>query len=309
MLPHWEYGLDGETPRGADLLDFAGQAEELGYDSLWLYDHLLFDSADYAAYNNLPMPDEWIGSRQAYWECWTVLSALSVATSRIEIGTLVTCTGYRNPALLARMADTVDELSGGRLILGVGAGDWISEFDTYGFTTWERRVGRFEEALQIIKPLLRGESVSFKGEFYQTQDAQLIPKGLRPEGPPILVGVVKGGPRMKRLVTQYADHWNCWITDHSNVGAYREAYDDILRACEKHGRDPGSLTKTAAIAVCLPGWTSGMPGEAITGSMNEMAETIDGFLQEDLDHLIVYLEPSTPQGLELFSQVLEEVRS
>ena len=107
--------------------------------------------------------------------------ALARETRRVEIGTLVVNTGYRNPALLARMADTIDELSEGRLILGLGAGDFESEHVAFGYP-WDRRVSRFEEALQIIRPLLRGEKVTFEGEFYTTREAENIPKGPRPEG-------------------------------------------------------------------------------------------------------------------------------
>ena len=136
------------------------------------------------------------------------------------------------------MADTLDELSGGRFILGLGAGAVPSEYDAFGYD-FERRVGRFEEALQIIRPLLRGESITFSGEFYRTDEAVLRPKGIRSEGPPILIGLLKGGPRMQRLVAQYADQWNCWLAFRDNRPEAYIPYRDAMFAAGAKRDLPG----------------------------------------------------------------------
>ena len=307
ILPQWEGAMGGETARGADIVAQAQLSEEIGFDSVWTVDQLLMDLAEYHALVGDAATDDLEETRLGFWECWTVTSALAVATSRVEIGTLVTCTAYRNPALLARMADTVDELSGGRLILGVGAGALESEFEAFGFD-WDRRVSRFEESLRIICPLLKGESLTFDGEFYRTREARLVPKGIRPGGPPILIGTVGTGPRMRRLVVQYAHQWNCWLGENPRIDAYNEAYDLVLRTCERFERDPATLTKNVAVGVCLEGYLPNPGEQPLTGSTAEIAEQLGRFFDADVDHLVVQLTPNTREGIEQFSQVLAQLK-
>jgi alkanesulfonate monooxygenase SsuD/methylene tetrahydromethanopterin reductase-like flavin-dependent oxidoreductase (luciferase family) len=179
------------APRYTAVREMALHAEALGFDSLWLYDHLLYRSEG--------QPTVGI------WECWTVLSALAEATQRVELGTLVLCNQFRNPALLAKMASTLDEVSHGRLIFGIGAGWNEAEFRAFGMPV-DHRVTRLEEALQIITPLLREGHVDFTGRYYQARDCEITPRGPRDRGPPVLIG--GSGPRMLRLTAQYADMWN-----------------------------------------------------------------------------------------------------
>ncbi len=150
----------------------AQQAETDGFDSIWLADHLLYRR-----------PDE---PTRGIWECWTMLAALAEATQRVEIGTLVLCNSFRNPAILAKMATAADEVSGGRLILGVGAGWNEPEYEAFGLP-FDHRVDRFEEALQILKPLLREGHVDFAGRYYQARNCDDVPRGPRQAGPPLLV--------------------------------------------------------------------------------------------------------------------------
>ena len=169
----------------------ARRAEEVGFDSFWLPDHLLF---------RFPQVHQ-----QGAWDAWSLLAALAATTRTLEIGPLVACSSFRNPALIAKMADTIDEISGGRLILGLGAGWHEPEYAAFGFP-YDHRVSRFEEALQIITALLRTGQVDFQGDYYSARDCELRPRGPRPEGPPILVG--GSGQRMLRLAARYADAWN-----------------------------------------------------------------------------------------------------
>ncbi len=305
LLPQKEREMAGETASGPDIIELGKTAEEVGLDSVWLVDHFAYEPyVDEAAWGHV-YAEEWKGVVVGFWECWTLASALAAVTQRVEIGTLVTNTGYRSPSLLACMANSVDEVSGGRLVLGVGAGDFRSEHEAFGFP-WDRRVGRFEEALQIIGPLLKGEHVTFSGEHYQTRNAVLAPKGPRAEGPPILIGLLEGGPRMRRLVAQYADHWNCWLV--GGRRAYRDSYEPVMAACERHGRDPATLVKNAAIGIRLPG--HGVDAADMNpweGSPDELADRLGRFLEEDVDHVVVWLDPNTKAGIEALAGVLERV--
>jgi alkanesulfonate monooxygenase SsuD/methylene tetrahydromethanopterin reductase-like flavin-dependent oxidoreductase (luciferase family) len=221
---------------------------------------------------------------------------------------MVSNTGYRNPGLLAQIVNTVDDLSEGRLILGLGAGDYVGEHHTYGYP-FERRVGRFEEALQIILPLLQGENVTLEGEFYQIRNAEIRPPGPRAEGPPILIGLLRGGPRMQRLVAQHADYWNCWMAEDMRIELYREARAAIVEACERHDRDPATLRKHVAIGIVLPGFDPAQVlGAPLMGSHAELVDKLGPFLEEDIDHFAVNLEPWTEESVEQLGKILDELR-
>src|SRR5437763_8270703 len=232
-LPTVEGTMEGSTASWADLFAFAERAEALGFDSLWVPDHLLLT---------------WQEQTHGIWECWSLLAALAAVTSRVALGPLVTCTAFRSPALLAKMADTVDEISGGRLIVGLGAGWNGPEDRAFGLPS-DHRVDRFEEALQIIVPLLRTGHVDFEGRYYQARNCELQPRGPRPGGPPILIGAK--GPRMLRLAATYADLWNA-------EGPLRRPEEIIpLRAsgdaaCGEVGRNPATLGRSASVAINLP---------------------------------------------------------
>jgi alkanesulfonate monooxygenase SsuD/methylene tetrahydromethanopterin reductase-like flavin-dependent oxidoreductase (luciferase family) len=177
------------APRWDDLLDLARRAEAAGFDSLWVPDHLhIRDDRE----------------RLGVWEGWLLLAALAAVTDRVMLGPLVACTAFRNPALLAKMADTVDEISDGRLVLGLGAVWHEPDFRAFG-NPFDRRVSRFAEALAIVSGLLRQGQIDFEGEFYQVRDCELRPRGPRSQGPPILVGAE--GSRMLPLAAQHADAW------------------------------------------------------------------------------------------------------
>ena len=169
-----------------------------------------------------------------------MLCALAEATERLEIGTLVVCNSFRNPALLAKMAHTVDEISEGRLILGIGAGWNESEFEAFGFP-FEKVVGRFEEAVQIIRPLLREGKTSFHGKYYQIEKCEVTPRGPRKAGPPLMIGAF--GPRMMRLAAQHADAWNWCYT--GSAATFEEPLEKFRAAALRTGRDPDSIDATA----------------------------------------------------------------
>jgi alkanesulfonate monooxygenase SsuD/methylene tetrahydromethanopterin reductase-like flavin-dependent oxidoreductase (luciferase family) len=298
FLPYAERQMDGQTARWADLLTMARRAEEAGFDSLWLADHLVFRHEQ----------------ASGPWECWTILAALAAVTRRIELGTLVLCTGFRNPALLAKMADTFDEVSDGRLILGLGAGYHEPEHAAFGYP-FDHRASRFAEALTIIHTLLREGRINFKGTYYQARECELRPRGPRPYGPPILIGTK--GSRMLSLTARYADAWNVWLIYGGNVleeaAPFLAAVD---AACQEANRDPRTLARTAAVLVTPlnrqdePPGLNRPPGAVpipISGSPQLIAETLRTFAGAGISHVQVYLHPNSLAGIEAFTPVLEEL--
>ena len=268
----------------------AQAAEQNGLDSLWLADHLIY---------RFPEQDE-----GAPWEAFTMLSALAAVTTRIEIGPMVACTSFRPPAMLAKMADTLDEISGGRFILGLGAGWHQPEYDAFGYP-FDHLAGRFDEALQVIVPLLREGHVDFQGQYYQVNNCVLRPRGPSKAGPPILIGAKR--PRMLQLVARYADAWNtAWHTDPAVV---QERYEQLRTACAEVGRDPAAITLTVGTSVRLQPAEGSETERAITGSPEDIARQLHAFAAIGVAHLIVALEPLTPATIEQLARIAELVRA
>ena len=295
FVPHFEDPWNGRGPRWRDILDLAKRAEAVGFDSFWMPDHLFYH------FEGVYL--------QGGWDAWSLLAALAAATERMEIAPLVACAGYRNPALIAKMADTIDEISGGRFILGIGAGWHKPEFDAFGFP-YDHRVSRFEEAIQIIRGLLKDGHVDFEGRFYQARDCELIPRGPRPNGPPLMIGSI--GARMLRLTAAHADSWNVWYADFGNrpegLGPVLAKFD---AACAEVGRDPATLERTAAVLVALTGETGRQSGDRLErnhgplrGSPEEMAEALRAYARAGIAHVQLVLDPITEASIAEFGAVL-----
>ncbi len=295
LLNHTKDPLTGIIPAYFEIREMAQAVEANGFDSIWLVDHLLF------RFGGKDKDEEAAG----IWECWTLLSALAEATERVELGTLVLCNPFRNPALLAKMAHTLDEVSQGRLILGVGAGWHQPEFDAFGFL-FDRRVSRFEEALQIMKPLLQGEKVDFAGQYYQAQHCEITPVGPRTEGIPLLVASF--GPRMLRLTARYADQWNtAWLGDPQALG---ERLELMHNACAEVGRDPATLKITVGVSIAFPdlGETNTFGKEPLSGSVDELAQAFAAYEQAGVDHLPLNISPYSRPALERVGAALRLYR-
>ncbi len=296
------------TDSWADTLAMAQRAAAVGFDSLWLPDHLSMNRAQLWITAGKPVPpgveaELPIGA----WETWSLISALAMAVPHVELGTLVMCTGFRNPALLAKMAETLDAISGGRLILGLGSGDVAHEFHAFGFP-FDHAVSRFEEALQIITSLLRAGYCDFHGTYYNVNDLTLEPRGPRPNGPPILIGTLLTGKRMLRLTTQYADLWNGFLCYGRNwpdvLPSLREAID---AACVEHGRDPTTLGRTLGLRVALLGEQVSGGVEPLEGTSGQIADAFRAYARGGVSHVQVWLAPRTLAGIEAFAPVLEEL--
>lgn len=270
---------DDESGGWTNLRKLAVTADHEGLDSVWGADHLVFRN------------DE--GAWRGIHESWTVLTAVAAVTERVEIGPLVLALPFRNPALTAKMAAELDAVSGGRLILGLGCGWHEPEFDAFGYP-FGHRVGRFEEGLEILVPLLRGESVSFEGRWYRTEDANLLPEPIRP-GLPVLIAGKQ--PRMLSLVARHANQWNAaWYGDPADADELRTRLANLRATLEEAGRDPATLELTAGVFVGTED-DDGAPQSAIRGSTEQVADALARYDELGITHLITHTWPRTPDAV------------
>ena len=290
-LPYVEGSMDGATPRWADILAMARTAEAIGLDAVWVSDHLGFGDPD----------GEWHGA----WESWTLLSALAAATRRVRLGTYVTAAPLRNPALLAKMAETLDEVSGGRLILGLGAGWNEPEFAAFG-VPFAHRFDRFEDALRIVTAMLRTGRADHEGSCAQARGARLQPRGPRPAGLPVMVGAA--GPRMLRLTAELADEWNAGMRTPDELEPLLAGLDD---ACAAAGRDPVTLPRSAEALVRTIPAPDGRPPEhrELRGTPEAIAAELRRYADLGISHLQVQLRPNTPAAVEALRPIAEALGS
>lgn len=275
----------------------ARAAEEAGLDSIWLGDHLLYD-----------LPD---GPRGP-WEVWTALAGLASVTDRIELGPFVASTSFHAPAMLAKLAATVDAISGGRLILGLGAGWNQCEYTAYGFP-YDRRVARFEEAFTIIRELVRTGRSDFRGVYYQVADCVLDPRPVRPGGPPLMLGSVS--PRMMRIGLPHVDAWNVWWSDYRNdVDGFAAVRARVGDALAQAGRAPGEVEATAAVFVHLPGGAGRLAGETNDDPtirpvpVSELGEHLRAMADAGAAHLQLVLDPITVESIRAVGEIARGLR-
>ncbi|HEX6150959.1 LLM class flavin-dependent oxidoreductase [Nocardioides sp.] len=275
-----------------EYLDLARRAESAGFDSIWVGDHLVYD-----------LPD---GSTRGPYEAWTTLAAIATATERVEIGPLVASTGFHAPAMLAKQAATVDAISQGRLILGLGAGWNRREFDAFSFP-YDRRVSRFEEALAIIAPLLREGRTTFHGQFHDVDDCVLDPRPVREGGPPIMLG--SNSPRMLSIGLPVVDSWNVWWSVYGNsVERFAQVKADV-DAVMPVGR---SVDASAAVLVTLPGGRGRLMGETYDASVttvtpDDLGQHIRGVAAAGAMHLQLVLDPITAESIDMIGAVLADL--
>ena len=281
--------------RWPEYVAMARRAEELGFDTVWVGDHLLYRYSD--------------GSTRGPWEVWTLLAAIAASTSRIRLGPLVASTAFHAPAMLAKLAATVDEVSSGRLILGLGAGWNETEFRAFGFP-FDHRVDRFEEAFTIVRTLLRDGAIDFDGRYFQARDCELQPRPVRPGGPPLLIG--SRGERMLRITLPHVDAWNAWFKDTGNtpagVAPLRDLVDGI---CREVGREPVAIERTVAVQVRLSGGRGRVQGDyaappagPLEGTSEGIADVLRRYAHEGIGEVQMVLDPITLESLDEFAAVL-----
>ncbi|MCP3995446.1 MAG: LLM class flavin-dependent oxidoreductase [bacterium] len=294
---------DGKTPAPSweSISERATTAEVAGFDMFVFEDALLYRGQE---------------ATDGVWESVSIAAAVAATTSRIHLGQSVVNSPYRSPAMTAKIADTIDEISQGRFVLGIGAGNTAnSDYEAFGFPT-DMRYSRFAEAIQIIHGLLRDGAIDFEGEFYTAKQAELVLRGPRPKGPPI--NIAAGGPKMLQLVARYADAWNWWGWDETleeidkRLGPIIELLE---RACEVEERDPSTLGRTFDLYTVVPEGFSGEAAQAdgldmkqpVTGTSEAIAEHILSLGELGFEEVRCDLFPKTTAAVEAMQHVVEIV--
>ena len=281
--------------RWGEVREIAVTIEECGFDSIWTGDHLLYRRS---------------GAAEGPWEAWTSLAAIAEATSRVELGPLVASTSFHNPAMIAKFASTVDEISGGRLILGLGAGWNRTEYDAFGFP-FDHRASRFEEAFFIISSLIRDGAVDFRGDYYTHHEMELKP----PARPDMKILVGSNGPRMLRIAVRQADMWNSWFDDFGNrASGLPELHDRVDNACLDVGRNPEEIERTVAVYVKLSSGPLRVFGDdepaavpPITGTHEDIAEELRAFEAAGISHIQIVLDPIDASSVEELAEIVRLV--
>ena len=271
----------------------ARAAEETGFDSVWVGDHLL--------YRGDGRPE------RGPWDCWTLLAGIAAVTERVELGPLVACTAFRPPGQLARVAAAVDELSGGRLRVGLGAGWNETEFRAFGLP-FDHRVSRFEEAFEIVRRLLAGERVTFDGRYHRVVDALLLPRPAR--RPPLMVG--GDGDRLLAATLPHVDEWNAWFNRFGNRAEGLPAlFERVDAACERAGRDPATLERSVCVLVEVDGCSGERAQEPATPPIEAggLASELDALGQAGVDEVILVLDPINERSIRSLRTVLPTARA
>jgi alkanesulfonate monooxygenase SsuD/methylene tetrahydromethanopterin reductase-like flavin-dependent oxidoreductase (luciferase family) len=279
-----------------EVRDIARCIEAVGFDSVWVGDHLLYIDEN--------------GSRGP-WEAWSQLAALGEITQRVELGPLVAATSFHSPAMIAKKAATVDAISGGRLILGLGAGWNATEYRAFGFP-YDNRVSRFEEAFTVIRTLIREGSIDHVGRYYEIREMELLPRA-RP-GMQLMVG--SNGAQMLEMTIPHVDLWNTWHVWFGNTPAgLAPLMDDVDDVALRVGRPPGEVKRSAAVLVQLEGGIGRNAGSErsnsppLTGSFRRIAEEFAAYEEAGIDHLQLVLDPIDTTGVERAAKSVHEYRS
>jgi alkanesulfonate monooxygenase SsuD/methylene tetrahydromethanopterin reductase-like flavin-dependent oxidoreductase (luciferase family) len=288
-LPIGERGPERRADSYRQMRDLAVAAEQGGADSIWVADHFFYNFEE--------------GGMRGLWESMTILSALAEATERVELGPLVMCVPFRNPGLIAWMANTLDEISAGRFVLGLGAGWYEAEFEAFGYE-FTKRVSVFDESLQVIVPMLRDGRAAYEGSFVKGH-SELRPPGPRLNGPPILMAGTK--PRMMSLIARWADRWNSVWYGLPN-DEFRAERADLERACAAIDRAPKQIEVSAGVAVTNASVVPANTAESLSGSVGQIAEGLNAWREEGVDEVMCRMEPPSVELVSLITRAAEQVR-
>jgi alkanesulfonate monooxygenase SsuD/methylene tetrahydromethanopterin reductase-like flavin-dependent oxidoreductase (luciferase family) len=274
----------------AEYVAMARAAESAGFDSIWLGDHMLYRGD---------------GRRErGPWDAWTLLAGLAAETERVRLGPLVACAAFHPPGVLAKMASGVDEISAGRLVLGLGAGWNRPEFDAFGIP-FDHLASRFEEAFEIIRRLLAGERVSFSGRYWNLDDAVLLPSPRR--RPPLMVG--SNGPRLLAATLPHVDVWNTWFDGYGNrPEGFADLSATIDDAARRVGRPPEEIARSACVFVVLDRSTAdrqvGDEVPPLEGTAEHIARVLREFEEAGADEAILVVSPITERSIRTLGEAV-----
>jgi alkanesulfonate monooxygenase SsuD/methylene tetrahydromethanopterin reductase-like flavin-dependent oxidoreductase (luciferase family) len=276
--------------RWPEYLAMARAAEEVGFDSIWVGDHLLYVEEG--------------APERGPWDAFTILAALAVATERVTLGPLVACLAFHPPGMIARMAAAIDEISGGRFVLGVGSGWNEAEFRAFGFP-FDHLASRFLESFEIVRRLLDGECVTTNGEYWQVDEAVLLPPPARRT--PLLIG--SRGPRQLAATLPYADSWNTWYTGFGNTAeGFGPLNAEITKAAQGAGRDPADIDRSACVFVAFGDGTPERPhsddAPPLTGDARKIARELHDLAEAGADEAILVLDPITEESVRTCEAIL-----
>jgi alkanesulfonate monooxygenase SsuD/methylene tetrahydromethanopterin reductase-like flavin-dependent oxidoreductase (luciferase family) len=293
VLPMGDSFVDGSTARWQEIRDLATGAEAIGFDAVWVADELLWQ------------PDE--GTGIGWWECIAMTGAIAASTSKIKVGTWVLSALHRNPALAAKAVETLDEISGGRLVFGLGSGHAGRQARLFGLPE-DHVFGRFADALEIIVPLLRTGHADFEGTYHAARDLPQQPAGPRPGRIPLLMGAK--GPKMLEMAVSHADIWSWYVEERSDLSEFRPRLEALEAACLAGGRDPATIGRSAGIIVEPTSVTGAekVVGTPVAGSADQIADGIRAFGAAGFTQVEVLLWPPTQAALEAMVPVLERLR-
>jgi alkanesulfonate monooxygenase SsuD/methylene tetrahydromethanopterin reductase-like flavin-dependent oxidoreductase (luciferase family) len=264
--------------RRGELAAIARAVEEVGFDSVWVGDHLLYRGDG--------------RTERGPWDCWTTLAFLAGITERVELGPLVACTAFHPPGVLARLAATVDELSAGRLVVGLGAGWNETEFRAFGLP-FDHHVSRFAEAFEIVRRLVAGERVTFAGRYHQVEDAVLLPPPAR--RPKLMIGANR--PRMLSIALPHVDAWNTWFTHYGNTVEGFVAHNaEVSAAAEHAGRDPAAIERSACVLVEVEP-AAERPREVDAVPAVQLEAHLEALAAAGADEAILVLDPITESSV------------
>lgn len=292
VLPIVQFGPERITPRWPDIRRMAVLAEAMGVDTLWTPDELLWRTDDAAP--------------QGVWDGISMAGAVAATTSTVKVGTWVLSALHRNPGIIAKTAETLDEISGGRFVFGLGAGHaWPGQAHAFGLPE-DRIFDRFDEALQIIVPLLRSGHADFEGTFHAARDLPQRPVGPRPNAIPLLIG--GNGPKGQRHAVLHADIWSGYAEELAHVDELAPRLATLDAICAELGRDPASIGRGAGISV-NPLQPSGWKPSVISGTAEEIADALRSFREAGFTQVDIMLGPGTVEAFEAMAPVVERLRA
>jgi alkanesulfonate monooxygenase SsuD/methylene tetrahydromethanopterin reductase-like flavin-dependent oxidoreductase (luciferase family) len=292
VLPVMQEGSERTTIRWSVLEQIALRAEAVGFDTVWTPDELLWRSEE--------------GPPRGVWEGVAIAGAVAAVTSRVKVGTWVMSALHRNPGIIAKGAETLDEISGGRFVFGLGAGhEWPGQANAFGLPE-DHTFARFEESLEIIIPLLRDGHANFEGTWHAARALPQQPVGPRPGAIPILIG--GNGPRGQRAAARHADIYSCYIEERADLDEVAPRLASLDAICAEIGRDPSTLGRSIGVLV-HPLDAAGARADAISGSAEEIADAFRSFRDGGFTRLEMMFHPGTVEAIEALVPVVELIRA